>query len=188
MMWWGGKNLLCKLTLDGAFSLAIEIRFRLRRVLASKSPPIEKSTLVLCFRFEMVGRQGFAVSRKREPHGKNLLCKLTLGGAFSLAIEIRFRLRRVLASKSPPIEKSTLVLCFRFEMVGRQGFAVSRKREPHGKNLLCKLTLGGAFSLAIDIKFWLRRVLASKSHQCQPRIKQTLPKRRNFRVFCQILT
>ena len=83
MMWWGGKNLLCKLTLDGAFSLAIEIRFRLRRVLASKSPPIEKSTLVPCFRFEMAGRQGFAVSRKREPHGKNLLCKLTLDGAIS---------------------------------------------------------------------------------------------------------
>ena len=40
MMWWGGKNLLCKLTLDGAFSLAIEIRFRLSRVLASKSPPM----------------------------------------------------------------------------------------------------------------------------------------------------
>lgn len=44
MMWWDGKNLLCKLTLDGAFSLAIEIRFRLRRVLARKAPPIEKST------------------------------------------------------------------------------------------------------------------------------------------------
>ena len=55
----------------------------------------------------MVGRQGFAVSRKREPHGKNLLCKLTLDGAFSLPIEIRLRLRRVLASKPLPIEKST---------------------------------------------------------------------------------
>lgn len=44
MTWWGGKNLLCKLTLGGAFSLAIEIRFRLRRVLARKAPPIEKST------------------------------------------------------------------------------------------------------------------------------------------------
>ena len=55
IMWRGGKKLLCKLTLDGAFSLAIGIRFRLRRVLASKSPPIEKSTLVPCFRFEMVG-------------------------------------------------------------------------------------------------------------------------------------
>ena len=116
----------------------------------------------VCFRYDVVGRQGFAVSRKREPHGKNLLCKLTLGGAFSLAIEIRFWLRRVLASKPSPIEKSTLVLCFRFEMAGRQGFAVSRKREPHGKNLLCKLTLGGAFSLAIEIRFRLRRVLASK--------------------------
>ena len=114
------KNLLCKLTLDGAFSLAIDIRVRLRRVLASKSPPIEKSTLVPCFRFEMVGRQGFAVSRKREPHGKNLLCKLTLGGVFSLAIEIRFRMRRVLASKSPPIEKSTRCACF-FLLVGAVG-------------------------------------------------------------------
>lgn len=55
MMWRGGKNLLCKLTFDGAFSLAIDIKFRLRRVLASKPPPIEKSTLVPCFRFEMVG-------------------------------------------------------------------------------------------------------------------------------------
>lgn len=54
----------------------------------------------------MVGRQGFAVSRKRESHGKNLLCKLTLDGAFSLAIEIRFWLRRVLTSKPSPIEKA----------------------------------------------------------------------------------
>ena len=61
----------------------------------------------VCFRYDVAGRQGFAVSRKREPHGKNLLCKLTLGGAFSLAIEIKFWLRRVLTPKLSPIEKST---------------------------------------------------------------------------------
>ena len=72
----------------------------------------------VCFRYDVAVRQGFAVSRKRESHGKNLLCKLTLDGAFSLAIDIKFWLRRVLASKPPPIEKSTLVPCFRFEMVG----------------------------------------------------------------------
>lgn len=64
---------------------------------------------MFCFRYNVAGRQGFAVSRKRESHGKNLLCKLTLDGAFSLAIDIRVRLRRVLASKSPPIEKSTQI-------------------------------------------------------------------------------
>ena len=108
MMWWGGRVLPFpasgNLPVKDKTILAKTPQFS--RFLPNSRLKYGKYVCVrLCQKSSKTRRQT-TICFILDRHSKNLLCKLTFDGAFSLAIEIGFRLRRVLASKSPPIEKA----------------------------------------------------------------------------------